>query len=195
MPTLTLKFEETGHVYTLGDRVLPSITQIMQAMRVGHDYSHTDPIHALRGRAVHKAVELVDKSDLDVDSIDPVVRPYLEAYLKFKDDTGFRPIYNELRLYSAQDGYAGTLDKIGVFPKIGLGIIEIKASESVDLEALKAQLSAQSRLCAMRRPTIKVKWKFGLQLSSSGKPHLITKFTSVPDAFWLDLLDDYRATI
>src|SRR5690348_16409857 len=85
-----LLFEPDNHVYTVNGIVVPSVTQILEPLV---DFSKIPAAvleyAKLRGEAVHLACELYDQNDLDIDNLDTVIVPYLEAWIKFKADTGF----------------------------------------------------------------------------------------------------------
>ena len=66
-----------------------------------------------RGSAIHKAIQLYEEDDLDLESVDPNVMGYFDAYLKFKDEKKWRPMETELHVFDPVRGFAGTLDAIG----------------------------------------------------------------------------------
>jgi|SRR5580765_2134762 len=89
-------FDEPAHTYTLDGEQLPSVTGILQRSGL-IDFSHIPPsiLDAARdrGTAVHRAVHYFNEQDLDVDafrSTFPEYWPYLSAWIKFLDTSGFR---------------------------------------------------------------------------------------------------------
>ena len=106
-----LKFDSEKHEYTVGGLRLPSVTEILtevfQTPQYGEEY------HMTRGSYVHLATELYDQGKLDESTVDDTIRPYFEAWKKFRAETGFVPEEIELRLYSETLRFAGTLDRIG----------------------------------------------------------------------------------
>ncbi len=115
LPVLTL--EKESHVYTLGGRQLPSVTEILVGAGIV-DIRWFTELGRWRGSAVHAACWYDDDSDLDEESLDLQLRPYLQAYRKFKSETGFQPTAIEQSLHHELLGYAGTPDRIG---KLGDG--------------------------------------------------------------------------
>jgi len=103
------EFDEEKHLYTLDGRRLISVTEALSLV----DERRKDPYYLLRGKYVHKATELYDKNELDESTIDPEIRSYLDAYVKFRMDTGFEPIHVECPLYHPSYFYAGKPDRIG----------------------------------------------------------------------------------
>jgi len=58
------------------------VTEVINAFNPTADFMNNK--QALeRGAAVHRATELYDKDMLDIDSLDPIIIPYFEAYKKF----------------------------------------------------------------------------------------------------------------
>lgn len=134
MSALALQFDEAAHRYTLGDRVLPSVTQITGTIApfVGVSREVLEAKADL-GTAVHLATEFYDAGDLDEASLPDVVRPYLAAYVRFREETGFIPHRIEWRVHHEAHGYAGTLDRIGTFNR--LKGIRQTAPALIDLKA------------------------------------------------------------
>lgn len=81
------RFDAATHTYTLGEQVLPSVTQILQPLQ---DFSMIAPAvleHARsRGVAVHKCVQLDINNDLDEASVAPEIAGYLKAWRAFRAD-------------------------------------------------------------------------------------------------------------
>ncbi|MBU1082470.1 MAG: hypothetical protein KKB59_18435, partial [Spirochaetes bacterium] len=108
-------FTEEGHIYTLDGSRLPSVTGILKAEgfiddRFYDEYSRT------RGTYVHKATHLDDTGELDEETLDPVIAPYVEGWRKFKRESGFCVEKSEVPMCSKTYRYAGTPDVIGHFP-------------------------------------------------------------------------------
>lgn len=116
MPTLLkpeIRFEEKDHKYFLGDRELPSITKILSKLGLTKSYEGVSPYYAERGVAVHAAIALDLENNLDEDSLDPQIRPFLEAFRAFRGETGFKVEACEKIVYSENLGYAGRIDWLG----------------------------------------------------------------------------------
>jgi hypothetical protein len=69
---------------------------------------------ASRGRTVHSLAEASDVKGtiIDVAKLPPEIRPYMEAFNKFKGDMNPKLIHNEEIVFNKTHGYAGTLDRI-----------------------------------------------------------------------------------
>lgn len=109
-----IQFIEDTHTYLLDGNPVPSVTEILKPLtdlsRVPQD---TLEYKRSLGKAVHKAIELYERQDLDVDTLDKDAMPFFEAWLKFKAETGFRALLTEQVVWSAKLRYAGTLDILG----------------------------------------------------------------------------------
>ena len=109
-----LEFDEAKHEYRLEGALLPGVTQILKPLQ---DFSAVPEDILERsanfGTAVHLATALWDQNDLDLDSLDPALVPYLEAWKRFRDDTKVAFEAIEAQVVSEKYRYAGTLDRIG----------------------------------------------------------------------------------
>jgi len=111
-----LTFEDVGHLYRLGGKEIPSVSQIIRDNRLGPDLSHVaiaDLEHARAlGTAVHAALHYLDEGTLDEGSVDPAVAPYVAAWLHFKAARRVAIVEMERRYADSAHWFAGTLDRI-----------------------------------------------------------------------------------
>jgi hypothetical protein len=126
---MALHFDPIEHAYTLDGVRVPSVTQVIKI--VGQDFSmvRDDVLEAKRqlGTAVHLACELFDFDELDDDTLDPVLAPYLAAWVKFKADTGAQVLANEQQLAHQALRFAGTIDRVALFDG-NVWILDLKTS-------------------------------------------------------------------
>jgi len=108
-------FNQEGHIYTAGGYALESVTTVLKQEGCIDARFYTEEARQ-RGTLVHLATHLDDMDDLVEDSVDPVIVPYLEAWRKFKRETGFVVEVSERHMMSSVYKYAGTPDTIGRFP-------------------------------------------------------------------------------
>lgn len=109
-----ITFDEETHTYTdARGRVVPGVTGIIRACGL-MDTQWSNEWYMQRGLAVHRAVELDEKGDLDEASLDPLVVPYLDAWRRWRADSGYVSTAQELRIYHPVYRYAGTLDQTGI---------------------------------------------------------------------------------
>ena len=187
---MPLHLDELTHEYWLDGIKYDSVTKILQALGLSRDYSGISSFYAERGRAVHKAVEFVDKGTLDEGTVSDLVRPYLSAYRKFLVESGYRAHAWEVALHHPVLRYAGTIDKVG-FLKDRLGILDIKTSSSLD-PSVEDQLSAYGLLWTEHHSDLPVRWRYALQLTDDGKYNLCTKYSEAPMEDWLSIMTVFR---
>lgn len=108
-------FIEEGHRYTLGGVPLESVTGILVAEGFIDTAFYTD-YGRERGSFVHLARHLDDTGELDESTIDTVIAPYLEAWRRFKRESGFVIEQSEVPMASKTYLYAGKPDVTGHFP-------------------------------------------------------------------------------
>lgn len=104
---------EAHRYYTPDGAELPSVTRILDDARLS-DFSAPWFTHEVkeRGRAVHATVALWNEGDLDEDSLDPVLVPYLDGWKRYLSESGATVEHYEAIVYDVAAGYAGTLDAI-----------------------------------------------------------------------------------
>jgi hypothetical protein len=102
------------HIYTTTDgTILPSVTFILGAVGVRPPI-RVNILRALeRGRAVHRAIELWTRKELDLETVDAAVRGYFSAALSWAAAHPMRRVQAEVILYDTDMVYAGMADQIG----------------------------------------------------------------------------------
>lgn len=121
-----LTFEPEEHVYHLDGVRIPSVTQILS---YGQDLSRIPAWTSQRGTALHLATEYDDIGDLDEDSVDPLVRPHLDAYRKWKARETPRFVATEIRVWGEIYGlrYCGTIDRVLDTDSLSVEVWDIKS--------------------------------------------------------------------
>lgn len=77
-------FNPEGHIYKLDGIIIPSVSQVLPYSFYGNDSEYNKE----RGSLVHKMIELYNMKNLDEESLDPVLIPYLQGYKKFVAENG-----------------------------------------------------------------------------------------------------------
>jgi hypothetical protein len=130
-----LTFDEPTHTYRLLDVVVPGVTQILQPLV---DFSHIRPdvLETKRdlGKRVHLACQLDDEGDLDEESIEADVAPYLAGWRAFLRDSGARVVENERQVLEPFLLYAGTLDNVLSIDRVRW-VVDKKTSFDVPMSA------------------------------------------------------------
>jgi len=113
-----VEFEPDGHVYTYNGQHWPSITGILKDEGF-IDTQWFDSWSRDKGSMVHLAVKYDLAGELDEDSLDEEIRPYLSAFRKFMTESGLKVSQSETPGVNTVYHYSGTPDLIGCFPKPG----------------------------------------------------------------------------
>jgi hypothetical protein len=103
-------FDEATHTYTVGGVVVPSVTQVIKSAGLVDDRWFNEAARD-RGRIVAIAIELHSKDNLAY--VPDGYQGYVDAWEKFRDETGFVPHVVEQPVYHVSYGYAGTPDAVG----------------------------------------------------------------------------------
>ena len=113
------QFEPELHIYRVGGVVVPSVTQVLEDVGI-IDYSYipgsTREMALRRGSAVHAACHYDDEGDLDEGQLPESIRPYLNAWRKFRETVGWSWDRVEFRSYQEKYGYCGQLDRAATLP-------------------------------------------------------------------------------
>jgi hypothetical protein len=117
-----IDFDEATHTYRVEGEVLPSVTQIMQSTGLVRPYTG-DPWYGQRGTACHYATTLIDAGTLDPESVDPVISGFLDAYARFKRETGMEWEYSEYRLAHPLYRFCGCVDR-------AVPLVDLKTTDS-----------------------------------------------------------------
>ena len=94
-----------------------------------------------RGSFVHKATELYDRGELDFDSLDDALRPYLDGWIQFRQDYGFVPTEIEKSYISEAYNFGCRVDRIGLY-RGEPALVEIKSGTM--LPSVRIQLAGQT---------------------------------------------------
>ena len=125
--TAKISFDPEKHEYRVNGIKYPNVTNILNPLT---DLSSVHPDILARacefGGHVHLACELYDHGNLDVDSLDPGLVPYLNGWKMFLDACKPKFAQVEERVFSERYRYAGTLDRAGIMDG-KKSIIDIKS--------------------------------------------------------------------
>lgn len=122
------------------------------------------------GIAVHKATEYIDEGKFPTSELPQEIKPYVDAYMKFREVTGFEPRFSEIPLYSAAWNFATTLDRQGKFVwenKEIEAIIDLKCTWSI-YDSVGPQIASHKIAFEENHHDIKIDKRFALQLKENG---------------------------
>lgn len=113
-------FEEAGHTYRLDGKLLTPVSTVLDWGQLKGSFQPGRGglnLAARIGTAAHKAIALEIRGRLRESSVDRRVRPYLEAFRRFRDDQALMPLNIELMVWSDPMAIAGTLDMKAIIGK------------------------------------------------------------------------------
>lgn len=170
-----LDFDPATHSFTLDGLPVPSVTRVLAPLSetINPGYAFLEAARR-RGAAVHTATEQYDEARRrletwrpDDDLVADAVAPYLDAWAKFIDDTGFEVHAIEEQVVSRRHRYAGILDRLGVLNGRRV-VIDIKATAAIS-PVMGIQLAAYQAAANEGRPAAeKYRHRFVCQLEKSG---------------------------
>lgn len=154
-------FDAESHVYRLGHRIVPSVTQVLSAV-----FPCDAPAGAMeaareRGNLVHEATEHYDRGRLDVDAVRDDVVPYVLAWIAFRRDTDIEILAIEEPMIHHARGYAGTPDRLARWRR-KTAVCDIKATARIE-PTTALQTAAYAELAATARH-LKIEQRFTVQL-------------------------------
>jgi hypothetical protein len=159
-PSPEFRFIQETHTYLLGERILPSITQILD--EEGYiDKEWWKPEHRLRGSRVHDAVRMLNKGTLDWADLDDAYFGYVQAYEKLITDFKITPTIYEEPMYHPKLWFAGTPDVVTED-----AIWELKTGQIH--EWVKLQTIAQEMLVRAWETRPRRRRRFGVRLNKNG---------------------------
>ena len=126
-----LQFFDEGHIYKLGEEVLPCVSDLCRFLH--REIYKEAPIWQLeaaadRGTKVHEATELLDKAGRA--EIEGEYLPYLEAYARFRREHEVSWELIEHPDYHPEHRYAGTIDRYGMVDGIST-LVDLKTTHQV----------------------------------------------------------------
>lgn len=168
------KFDFEKHEYTYAGIPEPSVTQLLQEFGLV-DYSEVPRMRLeykrVLGIAVDRACQLLDDNNLDEEKLSKPLIPYINAYKKFREITGFEPQTDltNTPLRSKKWRFCGSPDRQGILAsKLGDEevLIDLKCTWKL-YRAVGPQLWGY-KILIEENCGIKIAKLFGLQLKPSG---------------------------
>ena len=154
-----LTFDEESHTYRLDGEIIPSVTQILKGAALTPSFRGGSGVAMTKGSFAHLATELDDKGELDEATVDPANLGHLEAWRKFRTESGIEILAIEERVHNDLYRYAGTLDR-RVLYQGRESIIDIKTGNSYPWHPIQTAAYA----LALGKPVS----RFSVYLSDAG---------------------------
>ena len=161
-----INFKDDTHQYFVGGIEYPSVTRVISTAGLyGPAAAYFNEESRNRGSLVHEKIESYLSGELDEETLDPVIVPYLDAWKKFQAEAHYVSDSCEERLASDVYHFAGTIDHIGHLNG-HFSIIDVKTG--VPVPATGIQLAGYEILLSVRGAR-----RFALHLQDDGKYRLI----------------------
>jgi len=111
-----LQFEAERHIYRFNGRIVPGVTSVLEPLQYldGVPWAVLEAAREF-GTHVHLACHLWNQNLLNRAALDPALEPYLDDWITFLSESGFKVTASEEKLYSKVWGYAGTADAFGLW--------------------------------------------------------------------------------
>jgi hypothetical protein len=106
---------DESHVYRVDGIIKPGVTSILDYNGLISEFCKQE-FAAQKGSAIHVAAKLLFQDELDWDSIDKRIFPYVHSLALFVKHTGFKATSTETSGYYEHLDYCGTWDVTGMFP-------------------------------------------------------------------------------
>lgn len=193
-------FDAVRHLYTHTDgRRVPGVTTVLKDAGASTDFDELAArsarlAHILEdkrqlGTVLHADCHAYDDEDLDWTTVEPIVRPYLEAWVLFRAHSGLRPLTRERRVFHPVHWYAGTLDGIFEAPDGRRILIDIKTGDPVHAAA-HLQTAAYEAAYLVDHPGEQIDERWAVQLTPRhAVPYRATNYSARWGA-WHDF-DDF----
>lgn len=169
LPEMT--FDAPTHTYRLDGLVIPSVSTIMEPLKVELYKGIGDSTLANaadKGTIVHNAIENWIK--FGIDDTPHEYKGYFDGFLEFWSKTKPHVVGSEIRTYHKLLGYGGTIDLLAYIGD-DLTLIDFKSTYTVSDMTCGVQLEAYAQ--ALASHGIKVKRKGILHLIKDGSWKLI----------------------
>jgi hypothetical protein len=167
-----LTFDEPTHTYRVGERVVPSVTQVLDRLHTfGMVSAEVLEAAKERGTNVHKLTQYHDEGDLDPATVGEY-QGYYNGWLRFLADQQPKWVGIEERGYSSRFGFAGTWDRRGAIRIAPRAVIDVKTS----LQAHRVwgmQTAAYRQIATELDPYWLTARRFTVQLRPDGTYRLI----------------------
>ena len=199
MTLADLIYDPATHTTTTTDgRDVPHVTRIIRATGLSQAFALVDPVvlasAQLRGTYVHDACHMLDDGELDWATVDPRIEGYVRAWEACKHERRLVVEANEVRVFSEQGWYTGTLDKVVRRDGRRLGIYDLKTGPekySGSGLQLAAYVHAWLEMMTEGRPTEMIE-RVAVELHEDGRYRFVPHNNSQDYADFMHARHVYR---
>lgn len=167
-------FDEGKHEYSINGKIYTSVTQVLKDTKIADfDYIPRESAEYSMdvGSKVHKATQLHDEGDLDLETLDSVLVPDVTAYKEYIEGVKCEPELIEYRFVNLLYGFAGTLDRTMLYPPCTRypfptkAVLDIKKTKGV----IKGWVGIQMAAYVMSLKSPLTYRRIALRLTGDGK--------------------------
>lgn len=156
-----ITFKPDTHQYFCGSVEYPSVTTVIKEAGLYGNVAFFTDYSRDRGSFVHRIIQWHLSNELDEATIDPVLQPYFDAWLKFEKEAAYVSDVCEKAIANETYRFAGTIDHIGHLNGY-FCLIDVKTGAHNPATAI--QLGGYEIL--VKHPGVK---RYELQLMDTGK--------------------------
>ena len=133
-----MTYDDAEHKYTLDGVNLSSVTTLLKDSGIINNKFYTEA-GANNGKRRHLLTELYDQNRLDWGTIGEADLPYLEAWIKFKEERKVEIMEIEVGAYHPLYSYAGRMDRTALIKGIPY-VLDIKTGQPAEWVGLQLTL-------------------------------------------------------
>jgi len=190
-----LEFDPKEHIYRFNGIIVPNVTTILKKLKFidfGNVSDTTLERARILGGYVHEATALDDKDDLDFNSLSPGLKPYVEAWRKFKEDfkIRFKSEQIEKPLYSKIYRFSGTPDREAIEINGKMTLVDIKTSTT--MQRYFELTTAAYKILQEENLGIKIVQRWGIQLLPDGTYKIHPYKNNSDETVFLSCLNIYK---
>ena len=165
-----IEFDQDNHAYFVGGHQIPNVTKALNlfAERYAGIPRYAMDLARFRGQAVHLATVHDDQGKLDYDYLDDQLKPYIDAWRKFKEEAKFKPMIFEMKVYHEKYKYAGTLDRIGRLGDFKQILLDIKTGAAMTPITGPQTAAYLAAYAIYKRIDITPIQRYGVELHNNG---------------------------
>lgn len=173
-----------------GGLLVPNVTRVLSATGVATDFDDLERCNPgvieyrrQLGTAAHMDCHAFDDDDLDWDSVDERVRPFVTSWSVMRENLRARPIHRERRVYHWMLNCCGTFDGIFEVDGVKRVLIDMKIGDPDDAAA-HLQTAFYEAAYRLEFPDARIDERWSVQLCPERRvPYVITNYTAQADAW------------
>lgn len=169
------EYNEERHEYKLNGVIYPSVSQIFDHFGLIKGKEFFKPEHSQRGTFVHEALALYNANRLNLESLDTVIKPYVDSWIVSLKANPCKVKYSEVKLWDEEFKVFGTCDMTADFLYIqGHCVCDYKTGMVSNLTGF--QLAAYAKMLRLDKPN-----RYAIKLDKTGRQAKLVEFNDDND--------------